>query len=174
MFAFRKQVHGILAILTPISASLHIHGSRWTIPARTEALLMNCLCGTREVQVPVKRKSHPHTGFPWLSATNLSPRALINPDVDREEFHLFSLSALSCRSLADGQWDLWRWQEASRIFVLVVVDTGFVTAVFLICSVYKVIQIETPSVLLLFPLCLADVLNFMRLKASRKPSAGSL
>ena len=112
MFAFRKQVHGILAILTPISASLHIHGSRWTIPARTEALLMNCLCGTREVQVPVKRKSHPHTGFPWLSATNLSPRALINPDVDREEFHLFSLSALSCRSLADGQWDLWRWQEA--------------------------------------------------------------
>ena len=66
------------------------------------------------------------------------------------------------------------WQVASQIFVLVVVDTGFVTAVFLICSVYKVIQIETPSVLLLFPLCLADVLNFMRLKASRKPSAGSL
>lgn len=66
------------------------------------------------------------------------------------------------------------WQVASQIFVLVVVDAGFVIAVFLICSVYKVIQIETPSVLLLFPLCLADVLNFMRLKALRKPSAGSL
>ena len=64
VFAFRKQVHCILAILTPISASLHIHGSRWTIPARTEALLMNWPQGIREVQIPVKHKSHPHTGFP--------------------------------------------------------------------------------------------------------------
>ena len=65
------------------------------------------------------------------------------------------------------------WQVASQIFIRLVVDTGFVTAVFLICIVYKVIQIGTPSVLLLLPLCLADVLNFMRLKASRKPSAGA-
>ena len=61
-----------------------------------------------------------------------------------------------------------------QIFVLVVVGAGFVTAVFLICSVYKVVQIKIPSVVLLFPLYLADILNLMRLNASMKPSAGSL
>lgn len=50
--------------------------------------------------------------IPGSPPTNLSPEAQISPDVDGEEFHLFPLSAPSCRSLADGQWDVLRQQEA--------------------------------------------------------------